>query len=106
MRYSILLLTLLMSGLAVAAEPSDRPPELAPVPDGPPGPDDAPAVTVRPSSQGTVEEFRSNGKLYMLKITPRVGRPYYLVDPRGDGRFNRMETLPNLRPPMWTVREF
>jgi hypothetical protein len=106
MRHCVLLLTLLISGWAVAAPPSEQPPDLAPVPDGPPGPDDAPAVTVRPSGQGTVEEYRSNGKLYMLKVTPRVGRPYYLVDPRGDGRFNRMDTLPNLRPPLWTVREF
>src|SRR4030042_971893 len=49
MRYSVLLLTLLLSGLAVAASPSDRPPNLKPVPDGAPGPDDAPPVTIRPS---------------------------------------------------------
>jgi hypothetical protein len=106
MRYPVLLLTLLLSGLAVAASPSDRPPELTPVPDGPPGSGDAPSVTIKPSSQGKVEEYRSNGKLYMLKITPKVGKPYYLIDPSGEGRFNRMETLPNLQPPMWTVKEF
>ena len=106
MRYSLLLLTLLTSGLVMAAPPSDRPPELTPVPDGPPGADDAPAITIKPSSQGQVEEYRSNGKLYMLKITPKVGKPYYLIDPSGEGRFNRMETLPNLQPPQWVVKEF
>jgi hypothetical protein len=106
MRYAVLLLPLLFSSPVVAAAPSDRPPDLQPVPDGPPGPDDAPAVTVKPSGQGKVEEFRAKGKLYMLKITPRVGKPYYLIDPSGEGRFVRQETLPDLQPPMWTVKEF
>ncbi len=106
MRYAFLLLSLLFSGLAVAAAPSDRPPELQPVPDGPPGPDDAPAVTVKPSGQGKVEEYRAHGKLYMLKVTPKVGKPYYLIDPSGEGRFVRHETLPGLQPPLWTVKEF
>jgi len=106
MRYSLLLLALLTSGLVLAAPPSDRPPELTPVPDGPPGSDDAPSVTIKPSSQGQVEEYRSNGKLYMLKVTPKVGKPYYLIDPTGEGRFNRMETLPGLQPPQWVTKEF
>ena len=107
MRHPVLLLTLLLSGLAVAATtPSDRPPELKPVPDGPPGANDAPSVTIKPSGQGKVEEYRNNGKLYMLKITPKYGKPYYLIDPRGDGRFERQETLPNLQPPHWVVKEF
>jgi len=106
MRYSLLLLALLTSGLVQAAPPSDRPPELTPVPDGPPGSDDAPSVTIKPSSQGQVEEYRSNGKLYMLKVTPKVGKPYYLIDPTGEGRFNRMETLPGLQPPQWVIKEF
>ena len=103
--YSLTLLALLLPGL-VAAAPSDRPPALTPVPDGPPGSDDAPAVTIKPSGQGKVEEYRANGKLYMLKVTPKAGKPYFLVDPRGDGRFERQETLPGLQPPQWVVKEF
>jgi hypothetical protein len=38
MRTPVLLLTLLLSGLAVAAAPSDRPPELQPVPTARPDP--------------------------------------------------------------------
>ncbi|PKO73366.1 MAG: DUF2782 domain-containing protein, partial [Betaproteobacteria bacterium HGW-Betaproteobacteria-17] len=56
MRYPVLLLTLLLSGLAVAADPAGRPPGLTPVPDGAPGPDDAPPVTIQPSSPGRVVE--------------------------------------------------
>jgi hypothetical protein len=106
MRHALLYLALLIPGAVSAAAPSERPPALAPVPDGPPGADDAPAVTVKPGSPGKVEEYRSNGKLYMLKITPKIGKPYYMVDPRGDGRFERQESLPGLQPPQWVVKEF
>lgn len=107
MRVPLLLLTLLLSGVAVAAAPSDRPPDLKPVPDGPPGQDDVPGVTITPSSQGRVVEYRANGKLYMLKVIPRTGKPYYLVDQKGDGQFARQDGLDSgMRPPMWVVKEF
>jgi hypothetical protein len=107
MRTPILLLTLMLSGLAVAASPSDRPPELQPVPDGAPGPDDAPAVTIKPSGQGSVVEYRSHGRLYMLKVIPKAGKPYYLIDQKGDGQFARQDSLDSgMRPPMWVIKEF
>ena len=107
MRIPVLLLTLMLSGLAVAAAPSDRPPELKPVPDGAPGPDDAPAVTIKPSSPGRVVEYRANGRLYMLKVIPKVGKPYYLIDQKGDGQFARRDTLGSgVQPPMWVIKEF
>jgi hypothetical protein len=107
MRTPVLLLTLLLSSVAVAAAPSDRPPELQPVPDGAPGPDDAPAVTIKPSGQGSVVEYRANGRLYMLKVIPKVGKPYYLIDQKGDGQFARQDSLDSgMRPPMWVIKEF
>lgn len=107
MRYPVLLSVLLLSGLAHAAPPSDRPPELQPVPDGAPGVNDAPPVTIKPGAQGRVVEYRANGKLYMLKVIPRVGKPYYLVDHKGDGQFARQDSLDSgMRPPMWVVKEF
>ena len=108
MRYPILLLTLIVSSLAVAAAPpSDRPPELKPVPDGAPGPGGEPAVTIKESSQGRVVEYRANGKLFMLKVIPKVGKPYYLVDRTGDGQFVWQGNLgSNLQPPMWVLKEF
>ncbi len=107
MRYPVLLLTLFLSGVAVAAAPSDRPPELQPVPDGPPRPEDAPPVTIKPSGPGRVVEYRANGRLYMLKVIPKVGKPYYLIDQRGDGQFARQDSLDSgMRPPMWVIKEF
>ncbi len=107
MRYAALLLTLMLSGLAVAAAPADRPPNLEPVPDGAPNGADEPAVTIKPSSQGRVVEYRANGKLYMLKVIPKVGQPYYLIDSKGDGQFARQDSLDSgMRPPMWVIKTF
>jgi hypothetical protein len=44
-----------------------------------------PQVTIVKSETETREEFRVKGKLYMVKVTPAVGKPYYLVDRQGDG---------------------
>ncbi len=44
-----------------------------------------PAVTLREHENRVVEEYRVNNQLYMMKITPRVGAPYYLVDQDGSG---------------------
>ena len=72
-----------------------------------PGPDDAPAVTIKESSQGKVVEYRANGKLFMLKVVPKVGKPYYLVDRTGDGQFVWQGNLgSNMQPPMWVLKEF
>lgn len=63
----------------------------------PPLPDEAaieeaeelqPEVTIRSRGDATVEEYRSNGRLYMVKITPNRGYPYYLIDSDGDGSFD------------------
>ncbi|HQS98710.1 MAG: hypothetical protein B7Y26_05685 [Hydrogenophilales bacterium 16-64-46] len=107
MRPPILITLFLFSGLVLAEPPSDRPPDLKPVPDGAPGPDDVPAVTIKPGNQGRVIEYRANGKLYMLKVIPKVGKPYYLIDGKGDGQFARQDSLDSgMRPPMWVVKEF
>jgi hypothetical protein len=69
--------------------------------------DDAPEVTIIKQTEQTVEEFRAGGKLYMIKITPKVGAPYYLVDDQGDGKFARQEGLDSgVRPPRWIIHRF
>lgn len=106
-----LLTLLLLSGFsltAFAAEPA--PGNLEPLPP-PPAMDgaanDEPEVTITKQSEQTVEEYRVGGKLYMIKITPKVGKPYYLVDDRGDGKFSRQESLDSgLRPPRWVIHRF
>ena len=45
-----------------------------------------PDVTIREAEQGTVYEYRIEGKLVMIKVQPKGGAaPYYFVDSDGDG---------------------
>ncbi|MBI5437750.1 MAG: DUF2782 domain-containing protein [Nitrosomonadales bacterium] len=70
-------------------------------------PDDEPQVTITKQTEQTVEEYRMGGKLYMIKITPKVGPAYYFVDDKGDGKFVRQESLDSgIRPPRWVVHRF
>ncbi|MCO5762755.1 MAG: DUF2782 domain-containing protein [Gammaproteobacteria bacterium] len=45
----------------------------------------APDVTLKEHENRTVQEYRINGRLYKVRITPSVGAPYYLVDQDGSG---------------------
>ena len=113
----VALIAALMLALAlpVAAQaPGGKPPNLQPVPEPPPPPpgfelDPAlePQVTILKRGTDTVEEHRIGGKLYMLKVTPAHGVPYYMIDRQGDGKFVRDDALgSNIRPPMWVIFSF
>ncbi len=68
---------------------------------------DEPQVTIIKEAEQTVEEYRMNGRLYMIKITPKHGVPYYLVDDKGDGKFARQESMDSgLRVPRWVIKRF
>ena len=44
-----------------------------------PAPGAEPDVTIRTEGDKTITEYRINGFLYAIKITPSVGKPYFLV---------------------------
>jgi hypothetical protein len=68
---------------------------------------DEPEVTISKQTEQTIEEYRSAGRLYMIKVTPKNAPPYYLVDDRGDGKFARQESLDSgFRPPRWIIKKF
>jgi hypothetical protein len=109
MRLPIFLFLISLSLNAVAGQP--LPNNLQPLPEPPQMLNedalDEPSVNITKQTELTVEEFRSNGKLYMIKVTPKHGLPYYLVDDRGDGKFARQEGLDSgLRPPRWVIKSF
>jgi hypothetical protein len=64
-----------------------------------------PEVTIIRKDDATIEEYRVNGQLYMVKITPLVGKPYYLLDNDGDGRLEaRMNDLvQGFVVPQWVI---
>ena len=111
---TIVFTLILAFACAVNAQAPAKPPALQPIPEPPPPPpgfelDPAlePQVTILRRGADTVEEFRIGGKLYMVKVTPPHGRPYYLIDHRGDGMFTRQDSFDSgIRVPMWVIRTF
>lgn len=88
----------------------DKPPKLEPIPEPPPPPagavsaDEAPEITTKARGEDKIEEYRLHGKLYMIKITPKVGKTYYLVDQKGDGVFAPADVdAHTLAVPMWLI---
>lgn len=85
-------------------------PELAAPPPLPPDmdidPDLEPQITIIKRGEDTIEEHRLNGELYMIKVIPRVGFPYYLVKNRGRLNAHPGEPGSNVSAPMWRILEF
>jgi hypothetical protein len=107
------LLPALLLSATFAAVAQTRPADLQPLPEAPPPPpgliDPAlePQVTIIKRGEEKVEEFRLHGKLYMIKVTPPQGAPYYLVDEQGDGVMMRRDSFESgVRVPMWVIGTF
>lgn len=64
-----------------------------------------PEVTIIQREDAVIEEYRHNGRLYMVKITPSAGKPYYLLDRDGDGQMEaRMsEIYDDFVVPQWVI---
>ena len=95
---------------ASAATPADA----TPLEDVPPPPkvqdgqavDEEPQITIRKKGKDTIEEYRINGELYMMKVTPEHGVPYYLHKEDSEGGW--VNTGPNkpLAVPKWIIFRF
>jgi hypothetical protein len=106
---------LLFSACVMAAEPAAKAPDKAP--DAAPEPPELPMqdviingeviepeVRIIKQEESTIYEYRINGHLYMAKVQPVVGPPYYLVDRNGDGEFDSRSTDPaNISVPQWIL---
>jgi Protein of unknown function (DUF2782) len=110
MRLTIFLLlsSLSLNTFAVHLQPID----LHPVPEASVTYDnsdevDETEIVITTKQARMIEEFRVANQLYMIKVTPRIGAPYYLVDSLGDGKFARQNSLDSgFRPPRWTIKKF
>lgn len=106
---AFLIACLLLTSAAFAA---DKTPPLQPLPDIPPppgmvDPELEPQITIKQRGDDRVEEFRVKGRLYMIKVTPPHGKPYYLIDQRGDGQMRKYDDLsPNFQVPLWVIHTF
>lgn len=108
---TVVVAVLLTFGMAVTAQTAEEPPA-APVITHPPSssggdPDAelAPEITITQRGETAIEEYRINGQLYMIKIIPKKGVPYYLVDSNGDGMLSRRfnDLSPGFLIPSWVI---
>ena len=102
---SLVSLSLLLA-LAAASPAQDVPiPEKVP---SPPSEETAPTVSIRSSDNGDViEEYREGGAVFMVRITPAHGKPYYLYDDDRNGRLDRSDAEKNdISPVYWTLYEW
>ena len=68
------------------------------------GEPDEPLVTIIRKETETVEEVRVGGVLRYVRVTPRTGRPYYLVPSSNGQNFTRQDSLGSgLSVPMWLL---
>ncbi|MGB4811536.1 MAG: DUF2782 domain-containing protein [Methylophilaceae bacterium] len=109
------MLALPFSALAADAQshqPTPTPADAVPLEDLPPpalgneeNPDE-PQITIKKKKGETIEEYRVHGQLYMMKITPAHGVPYYLHKEDQDGAWvNDGPNPPNVIP-KWIIFRF
>jgi hypothetical protein len=63
-----------------------------------------PEVTIIETDTEVVYEYRVKGQLYMVKVEPIVGPPFFLVDTNGDGILDVQDQRPpDLAVPQWLL---
>jgi hypothetical protein len=94
-------------GQAPPPPPAMPPPVLEPVPEVAGDVELEPQVTITRKDGETIEEARVNGRLQWIKVTPRHGRPYFLVPDGTDfGLIRRDPFDTGLRVPLWVLFTF
>ena len=92
--FNRLLLLGLLVALPVVAQAADEAPSADP------------EVTIRTEGDRTIQEYRQNGFLYAVKVTPKHGKPYFLVRADGtDANFIRSDQ-PDMLIPAWKIFEW
>ena len=91
MRRLMLLFFLAFPAFAV----DEQPPRLEAVPEAPEPPMPVqsgealePDITIIRKGKSTIQEYRRGGRLYMIKVVPDIGPPYYFIDNDGDGKMD------------------
>lgn len=71
----------------------------------PAGAQRGPDVTLIAGEERTVYEYRQHGRLHMIKVVPKFGRPYYLAPRDPTQGFGDLEQADSLIA-QWVLREF
>jgi len=109
----IFLLVLAPLAQALQSEAPPPPPmrEPAPLPPKVQDRDDQiePQVIIRREEDRSVEEYSSGGVVYMIRVIPDIGPPYFLIDTTGDGDFDsrfQHGQIDPVYPAHWKVWEW
>ena len=98
---------LVAAGVVLAQSKAPPPPKLEPLPEPPPiatDPELEPQVTIIQRENELVEEVRIAGELRFVKVTPRHGRPYFLIPDVNGQTFIRRDSLDSgLKVPLWVL---
>ena len=115
MRTGVFIVSAFLAFAATAAQEASQDPgqtatpprSAAPLPEKIRAPDDVsniPAVKIHTRDNGdVVEEYRHNGRLYMVKVTPPGGIPYTLMDTNGDGLLDKSDAEGPVAPVYYTI---
>jgi hypothetical protein len=109
-RPALMLLLSMVAGWSFAQAPA----RTEPLPPPPPPPADVlgeadlePQVTILHDDNQTTEEVRVQGQLRYVRVTPRYGRPYYLIPDANGATYIRRDSLDStLKVPMWVLFSF
>ena len=104
----------LLPGLFLFATQTVLAEQQSDIPPPPPGSADQrgqeeiePEVVIIQREDKTIEEYRVNGQLYMIKVIPRNAPPYFLLDNDGDGtmesRLGASDLEPDIMIPRWVL---
>jgi hypothetical protein len=109
-RSLLMLLLSMVAGWSFAQAPVKT--ESLPLPP-PPAPDVVgdsdlePQVTIVRNDDQVNEEVRIRGELRYVRVTPRHGRPYYLIPDGNGATYIRRDSLDStLKVPMWVLFSF
>ena len=62
-------------------------------------------IEIVEGEERTIYEYRNNGILMMIKIVPKVGRPYYMVPADGSAHYQSLDHKKKLYP-QWVILEW
>lgn len=100
-----------LAALTAAAQAQEPPAPPEPFPEPPSIPSATyrgetvePEVTIVETDREIIYEYRVRGRLYMVRVQPQVGPPYYILDTDGDGMLDtRRDRVWSNSVPQWLL---
>jgi len=103
--------SILSASLALAQQDDNDlpPPPIPPIPPKVPNEEVVPSVVITEKEGERIEEYSRDGRVYMVKITPIKGPPYWYLDEDGDGQLELRDPdngQGRVRPVYWKLKEW